>query len=48
MAQQFAQKPRKLANEHIPVYRRSPWMILHAVNPLTRLVVGWLGLDDHY
>jgi deazaflavin-dependent oxidoreductase (nitroreductase family) len=47
MAQQLAQKPRKLSNGHIPAYRRSSWVILHVVNPFTRLAVGRLGLDDH-
>lgn len=31
----------------IPAYRPSHWIILHLVNPLTRLLVGRLGLDDH-
>ncbi len=31
----------------IPAYRPSHWIIRYVVNPLTRLLVGRLGLDDH-
>ncbi len=30
----------------MPAYRQSPWSILHLVNPLTRLLVGRLGLGN--
>lgn len=30
----------------IPAYRHSPWAILHLVNPLTRFLVGRLGLGN--
>jgi deazaflavin-dependent oxidoreductase (nitroreductase family) len=30
----------------IPEYRPSSWAIVHLVNPLTRLLVGKLGLDN--
>ena len=31
----------------IPAYRRPPWIMQHLFDPLTRLVVGRLGVDDH-
>ncbi len=31
----------------VPAYRPSHWVIRYLVNPLTRLLVGRLGLDDH-
>lgn len=47
MSQQPTNKPNALAASPIPAYRHSSWTILHIVNPLTRLAVGKLGLDDH-
>ena len=31
----------------IPTYRRPSWIMRHLVDPLTRVLVGKLGLDDH-
>lgn len=31
----------------IPAYRPSHWIIRDLVNPLTRLLVGKMGMDDH-
>ncbi len=30
-----------------PVYRQPPWIMRHVFDPLTVLLVGRLGLDDH-
>lgn len=37
----------KLAGAPIAAYRRPSWVMLHLVDPLTRLLVGRLGMDDH-
>ena len=47
MAQKLAKKPQHLAGDHRPAYRPSSWIMRRVVNPLTRLAVGRLGLDDH-
>jgi deazaflavin-dependent oxidoreductase (nitroreductase family) len=47
MAQQITPKPNKLARGSVPAYRPSSWIMRRVVNPLTLLLVGRLGLDDH-
>jgi deazaflavin-dependent oxidoreductase (nitroreductase family) len=31
----------------IPAYRQPPWIMVHLFDPLTRFLVGKLGMDDH-
>lgn len=31
----------------MPAYRQPPWFMVHLVDPLTRFLVGTLGVDDH-
>lgn len=38
--------PMQQTEVSLPRYRRSDWIILHLVNPLTRLLVGTLGLES--
>lgn len=47
MSQQVSKKPTTPAKGARAAYRRSSWIMLHVVNPLTLLTVGRLGLDDH-
>lgn len=37
----------KRASDATPAARRLPWIMRHVVDPLTRIAVGRLGLDDH-
>ncbi len=37
----------KSADRLPPTHRRSPWIMRHVFDPLTRLLVGRLGVDDH-
>jgi deazaflavin-dependent oxidoreductase (nitroreductase family) len=37
----------KTTNDSVSAYRRPSWIMLHLVDPLTRFLVGSLGLDDH-
>ena len=34
-------------NNPNPVHRQPPWIMLHLFDPLTLLLVGRLGMDDH-
>jgi deazaflavin-dependent oxidoreductase (nitroreductase family) len=47
MAQQVTKSSTTPATVPSAAYRRSSWIMLHVVNPLTRLAVGRLGLEDH-
>jgi deazaflavin-dependent oxidoreductase (nitroreductase family) len=47
MAQQVTKSSTTPAMVPSAAYRRSSWIMLHVVNPFTRLAVGRLGLDDH-
>lgn len=37
----------KLAENRTSPYRQPPWIMRHVVDPLTLLLVGRLGMDDH-
>ncbi len=39
--------PMKTTDEAIVARRQPPWFMTHLVDPLTILLVGRLGLDDH-
>src|SRR5690348_7167755 len=45
-AEPVAPKAPMAPRAPIPAYRQSSWAILHLVNPLTRFLVGRLGLGN--